>query len=115
MSSPCLDRLAALSSAEEFFQVLDLPYAPEVLRVARLHILKRMGQYLATTSFAGLDDDAVRRAARDTLERAYRDFATSTPLAERVFKVLREHDPERPPARGAFVPLADILHPLTQS
>ena len=36
-------KLEALSSAEDFFLLLDIPFDPEVLRVARLHILRRMG------------------------------------------------------------------------
>ena len=40
-------RLKGLSSAEDFFATLGVAYDERVLRVARLHILKRMGEYLA--------------------------------------------------------------------
>lgn len=106
-----LDRLQTLSSAEEFFDTLGVGYEPQILHVARLHILRRMGQYLVSTDFSGLGEDEVFAAAKTNLERAYEDFCTSSPIAERVFKVLRENDPDRPPApkpSPAFVPLSSL-------
>ena len=41
-----LEQLRKLSSAEDFFETLGVSYDPAVLRVARLHILRRMGEYL---------------------------------------------------------------------
>ncbi|WP_434725316.1 nitrogenase stabilizing/protective protein NifW [Mesorhizobium sp. RIZ17] len=105
-----LARLKSLSAAEEFFAVLGISYDPEVLNVSRLHILKRMGQYLAEEDFAGLPDGVIAARARATLERAYEDFATSSPLTHRVFKVLKEHDPDKPATRDhTFVPFESIL------
>ncbi len=37
-------RLKASSSAEDFFAMLGVPFDEAVLRVARLHILKWMGE-----------------------------------------------------------------------
>ena len=102
-------RLKSLSSAEDFFATLGVAYDESVLRVARLHILKRMGQYLAGDDLEDLPDAVAAARAKSVLQRAYSDFVASSPLAERVFKVLREHDPDRPvPPKTAFVSLDEI-------
>ncbi|MDR3493798.1 MAG: nitrogenase stabilizing/protective protein NifW [Ancalomicrobiaceae bacterium] len=109
-----LDRLKSLSSAEEFFAILNVKFDRQILNVCRLHILKRMGVYLRSEDFDGLPDRVIAARARATLERAYDDFARSSPLRERVFKVLQDHDPSRPVAPGqAFVSFDDIFEPLT--
>lgn len=108
-----LGRLKRLSSAEEFFATLNVRYDPDKLSVARLHILKRMGDYIASDDLEGLPDTIAAARARAMLQRAYEDFAGSSPLAERVFKVLKDHDPRRPVAPGrAFVELGEILQPI---
>ncbi|MEI9401901.1 nitrogenase stabilizing/protective protein NifW [Mesorhizobium argentiipisi] len=110
-----LTRLKGLSSAEEFFVTLGVCYDPKVLNVSRLHIMKRMGQYLAKEDFSDLTDQVIAARARATLERAYEDFATSSPLRHRVFKVLKDHDPDRPVTPGrAFVPFDSILKPFEE-
>lgn len=103
-----LDQLMALSTAEDFFTTLDVEYDPAVVNVARLHILRRMGQYLRDADLAGQDDAAVRAVFRAHLQRAYADFVRSSPIAERVFKVHQDamkpaHAPSRP-----FVPLSAL-------
>ena len=108
-----LAELEKLSSAEDFFSYLKVDYDPALLRVARLHILKRMGKYLAAKDFSGESDESIFAGTREALVQAYRDFAASSPLGERVFKVLQDHDPERaaPPAEAApkaFVPLDQL-------
>jgi len=103
------DRLKRLSSAEDFFAALGVAYDETVLRVARLHILKRMGQYLNSDALDGLPDSVAAARAKATLQRAYADFERSSPLAERVFRVLKDHDPARPVApKTAFVGLDEI-------
>jgi nitrogenase-stabilizing/protective protein len=84
-----LDQLSSLSSAEEIFQFLNVPYEPEVLNVARLHILRRMADNMRSSS-SEMDDDALREFFRTNLQQAYQDFVRSTPLNERVFKVLKD-------------------------
>ena len=107
-----LDDLEGLSSAEEFFTFLDVPYEPTVVHVARLHILRRMGQYIKGSqidgAFEGLGEDEIRTLCREHLEQAYNDFVASSPIQERLFKVHKEAvepktEPEKP-----FVPLASL-------
>lgn len=100
-----LTRLKQYSSAEEFFTGLGLPFEQNVLHVARLHILKRMGEYLAGDDLEELPDRVVIARCRSMLERAYEDFVTSSPLKERVFKVLRS---AVAPDDGNFVPLDEL-------
>ncbi len=102
-------RLKRLSSAEDFFDALGVTYDEAVLRVARLHILKRMAEYLAGDKLEELSDAVAAARAKSVIERAYADFESSSPLAHRVFKVLKERDPDRPaPPRTAFVALDEI-------
>ncbi|MRH21811.1 nitrogen fixation protein NifW [Rhodovulum strictum] len=82
-----LDEMNALSSAEDLFTFLLLPYDPAVLDRARLHVMKRMGEYLARIDMDGLDDDAVFLEARKALKTAHADFVASTPRAEKTLKV----------------------------
>jgi nitrogenase-stabilizing/protective protein len=103
--SNLLDRLRSLSSAEDFFTVLQVPYDPQVLQVARLHILRRMGQYLSEQTLSAMTDDAAEEASRAILARAYQDFVESSPLQERVFKVLKE---AVAPAGVTFFPLSEL-------
>jgi nitrogenase-stabilizing/protective protein len=89
-----LQELGRLSSAEDFFNYLDLPFEPSVVQVSRLHILRRMGQYLKGSevdgAFEGLDDTQIKALCRAHLEQAYQDFIASSPIQERLFKVHQE-------------------------
>jgi nitrogenase-stabilizing/protective protein len=84
-----LEQLEKLSSAEDYFRFLAVPYDPAVLNVARLHILRRMGDNLRKAGVEP-DEDKARAYFRAHLERAYQDFLTSTPIKERVFKVHKD-------------------------
>lgn len=102
-----LDRLNKASSAEEIFALLGLDYDPKIVNVARLHILKRMGQHLAKEQFAGAAEAEIAARCKAMLEQAYADFVASSPIDQRVFKVLKEAvaEPKRP---AAFVPLSTL-------
>lgn len=81
-------QIAKLSSAEDFFRFFDVAFDPAVVCVSRLHIMKRMGEYLAAAEMPPGEENA-RAVYKAHLERAYRDFQRSSPLEERVFKVHR--------------------------
>jgi nitrogenase-stabilizing/protective protein len=110
MASPnLLAALNAASSAEEVFALLSVAFDPKVMDVARLHILKRLGDYLAREALDGEPAEIVFARCKAALERAYADFVNSSPLQERVFKVLRQAaEPADPDEPEPFVPL-DML------
>jgi len=83
------EQLSKLSSAEDFFRYLDLPFDPVVLNVARLHILRRMGDNLRNAA-PEPDETKARAFFRAHLEVAYKDFVRSSPMHERVFKVHKD-------------------------
>lgn len=105
--SRAIDELKGLSSAEDFFHTLGVPYDPQVLRVARLHILRRMGEIVTALADDAPDADALG-TCREALAAAYEEFTVKAPIETRLFKVLRDRDPARPPRPGAFVPLSDL-------
>lgn len=90
-----IEHIASLSSAEDIFTYMLLPYEQEVLNVSRLHIMKRLGQYLRDQDFSGLDEEQIFLATRQHLKRAYLDFVESTPLKEKVFKVFSDKAAEQ--------------------
>jgi nitrogenase-stabilizing/protective protein len=85
-----LDELNKASAAEDCFGLLGVEYEPKVLSIARLHILRRMAQYLASEDFDGMADEIVAERCKSVLERAYADFVASSPIDQRVFKVLKD-------------------------
>lgn len=85
------DTMQKFSAAEEFLDFLGVDYAPQVVHVNRLHILKRFQQYLARDPVAaGMAEAEERAAYRDRLERAYLDFVASNAQNEKVFKVFQD-------------------------
>jgi nitrogenase-stabilizing/protective protein len=98
-----IGKLQRAASAEEFFQLLGVDYDPKVVNVARLHILKRMGQYLAGEDLEALPGGEAAARCKAVLERAYADFVASSPLDQRVFKVLKDAVAPKTPRRAAFV------------
>jgi nitrogenase-stabilizing/protective protein len=105
-----LDDLRQLSAAEEIFRYLDVPFETGVVNVARLHILRRMGEYLAKEPLGALADTEVRERCRTHLQMAYNDFVARSPLDERVFKVHKDAVKPKAATAAPFVPLA-ALHP----
>jgi len=101
-------QLQRAASAEDFFELLDVDFDPKVVNVARLHILKRMGQYLASEDLDGLPLAETKARCKTVLERAYADFVESSPLDQRVFKVLKDAVAPKSPRRPAFVSLDNL-------
>ena len=88
-----IERLKALSSAEDFLHFFGLPFDESVVQVNRLHILKRFYQYLHRAEGLPADDEVeLFRRYREMLALAYRDFVESTPAREKVFKVFQNAD-----------------------
>lgn len=107
-----LQELGKLSSAEDFFTFLGVDFEPSVVHVSRLHIMRRMGQYIKGSEleggFDGLSDEQITALCREHLESAYQDFVASSPIQERVFKVHKEAiEPKAEPASN-FVPLDSL-------
>jgi nitrogenase-stabilizing/protective protein len=107
-----LEHLGGLSSAEDFFTFLDVPFDPAIVQVARLHILRRMGQYIKGSQMEGafdtIEDADIRQLCREHLDQAYRDFVASSPIQERLFKVHQEAVAAKPESAKPFVALASI-------
>jgi len=104
-----LDQLNKASAAEEFFALLGVDYDPKLVNVVRLHILRRMGQYLVSEDFTGLSNADVTARCKTVLEQAYQDFVVSSPLDQRVFKVLKDAvAPPAPKPLQNFVPLSTL-------
>jgi nitrogenase-stabilizing/protective protein len=72
-----LAELTGLTEAEEFFDVLGVPYEPRVLAAHRLHVLKVFGMALGAWLEAnpGADPAARRAAAARALREAHAAFA----------------------------------------
>jgi len=103
-----LDDLKAVASAEEVFDLLEVRYDPRVLNVARLHILKRIGEWLEAEDLEGLPDLAVAERCKAALQRVYQSFERASPRNGASFKVFRDAIALR---RRAFVPFAELLEP----
>ncbi|MBI3444738.1 MAG: nitrogenase-stabilizing/protective protein NifW [Magnetospirillum sp.] len=95
-----LDTLATLSSAEQFFETLSVPFEQSVVNVSRLHILKRFKEVLRATDMNELPDEQKKAVCRAALIEAYEDFAEGR--GTKTFKVFQ--DAPKP----AFVSLGDI-------
>ena len=102
----------AAGSAEEMFSLLDVAFDAKVLNVARLHILKRMGDHIAESDLERLPPEAAVAQLKDALARAYQEFVTSAPIEQRVFKV--HQDAIAPPPTPAFVPIETLGSPAEE-
>ncbi len=109
---PVIEDLQQLSSAEEFFRYLEVPFEPAVLNVSRLHIMRLLGNLLREESVGdeSAEDAVVRQRIREHLQCAYEQLESEGPLSKRLFKV--HQDAVRPASPGqAFVSLSTIVSP----
>lgn len=90
------------------FALLGVEYDAKIIDVARLHILRRMGEYLAGEEFTGASDPDIASRCKATLERAYADFVTSSPIEQRVFKVLKDAAAPQSNKHRALVQLGSL-------
>jgi nitrogenase-stabilizing/protective protein len=89
--SQLLETMQKFSAAEEFLDFLGVDYAPQVVHVNRLHILKRFHQYLGRDPVPeGLPEADERAAYKERLQGAYQDFVQSNAVTEKVFKVFQD-------------------------
>jgi nitrogenase-stabilizing/protective protein len=101
-----IETLNKASTAEDFFRLLGVEYDEKVVTVLRLHILRRMGQYLVSEDFKGMPEEEIKERCKTFLEQAYADFLASSPLQERVFKVLKDAvKPAKPPTMISITPV----------
>lgn len=88
--SALVDDMKRLESAEDFLDYFAIPYDAAVVRVSRLHILKRFYQYLAKRGgLEALPPASAYAACRDMLAAAYSDFIASSGIEQKVFKVFQ--------------------------
>jgi nitrogenase-stabilizing/protective protein len=78
-----------ITQAEDYFEFFGLPYDPQFLNVNRLHILQKFSRLLKEqgTESPDLSDTATFNQYRELLQSAYSLFQSSSPQAEKLFKV----------------------------
>ena len=106
--SNLLATLSGLSSAEEFFTTLGVPFDEHVVHVNRLHILKRYRDYVANSGLddTTADDAALHHLHAEALSRAHSDFTASNAVEQKVFKVFQQ-------VQGRAMIGLDAIEPLS--
>ena len=90
--------MSELESAEDFLEFFGIDYAPEIVEVSRLQILKRFHGYL--TESVVLEQEHARRSLyAELMARAYDDVVNFDARDEERPRVLR-------PCRRCSVPVA---------
>ena len=75
-----IEKLGSLSTAEEYFDVLDVPYERSVIKFNRFKILRHFHQYIRAFNMEEFNEYEQRHLCRAQLSRAYEDYI-SVPLA----------------------------------
>lgn len=81
-----------ITQAEDYFAFFGLPYDPQFLNVNRLHILQKFSRLMKETGVDApdMDDTATFNQYRELLQEAYSLFQSSSPQAQKLFKVFNQ-------------------------
>jgi nitrogenase-stabilizing/protective protein len=95
MTTEALDKAGRLVDAEDFLDLFEIPYDPQVVRVNRLHILKKFALLKAEIdrdgdrAGGGLAPDVRFTRYQEAKRSAYATFLVSTGPQEKLFKVFQ--------------------------
>ncbi|MFQ4136183.1 nitrogenase-stabilizing/protective protein NifW [Nodosilinea sp. PGN35] len=81
-----------ITQAEDYFAFFGLPYDPQFLNVNRLHILQKFSRLMKEKGTANpdMEDTTTFNQYRELLQEAYSLFQTSSPQAQKLFKVFNQ-------------------------
>ncbi|WP_035984776.1 nitrogenase-stabilizing/protective protein NifW [Leptolyngbya sp. KIOST-1] len=81
-----------ITQAEDYFAFFGLPYDPQFLNVNRLHILQKFSRLMKEKGVDApdMDDPATFNQYRELLQEAYSLFQSSSPQAQKLFKVFNQ-------------------------
>jgi nitrogenase-stabilizing/protective protein len=81
-----------ITQAEDYFAFFGLPYDPQFLNINRLHILQKFSRLMKEKGVTEPDmtDNATFNEYRQLLQTAYNLFQTSSPQAQKLFKVFNQ-------------------------
>ncbi len=90
--NPNITTFNQITQAEDYFAFFGLPYDPEFLNINRLHILQKFSRLMreAGDSNPNMEDNATFNQYRNLLQEAYSLFETSSPQAQKLFKVFND-------------------------
>ncbi len=91
-AAPSLAELRELRQAEDFFAFFDLPFDPRVVRVYRLHVLKRFAleMDLIDRQHPALAEANRIALYREALSRSHDVFKKATAQDEKLFRVFQD-------------------------
>ena len=90
--SETLSQFNQIVDAEEYFDFFQLPYAPQLVNVNRLHILKKFSQAIQKIDASSPELSEADKLShyRTALQQSYEVFLNSTPLEQKLFKVFND-------------------------
>jgi len=88
--SRTLNEFDQITDAEQYFEFFGLPFDPAVVKVNRLHILRKFSQFMQPIDRATLSEETSLNLYQEALQSAYETFLVSSPLEQKLFKVFQE-------------------------